>query len=379
MLLCETGVRHVLVMAAMLLPLAAAVADEKPAEATQAPLATEQAYVDRLLAMDDSAAAHVDLANWCAAHGLAEKAKVHWSEALLRDPDNAEARAALGFVNRNGQWVPVSEAEPAPIAPPADPTFAARRQALARDIEDVQQHLLVSPSAAAWTEGRNKILAIRDAAAAEPIARILGAGDVNCRLLAAEVLGQIPGDEALRYLLGLALADPADAVHRTAIESLKDRADDRIVQQLIYALARGREPTMRRAAYALGELGAMEAVPALIANLRTVEYRNVMVKELRQSPSMFVGTLTPYIAGLRPVVSGGAVAYDPIIGYIVSGGGISFAQPPQEVLVEKTQAERVEQPDVLEALKKITGRDFGYDEAEWHRWSAEREQAAPNP
>lgn len=58
-------------------------------------------YTDRLLKMEDTAAGHVELAKWCEANDLADRARTHWQEALQRDPDCAEARAALGFVKRN--------------------------------------------------------------------------------------------------------------------------------------------------------------------------------------------------------------------------------------------------------------------------------------
>jgi len=126
---------------------------------------------------------------------------------------------------------------------------------------------------------------------------------------------------------------------------------------------------MRRAAHALGELRAWEAVPALIANLKTVEYQTVLVKELRR-PSAFVGMAIPYVADLRPVVVPGVVAYDPVIGYITPGG---FGRPV-EVTTRKTEAKLIEQPVVLEALKKITGQDLGYDDSIWRRWLASEER-----
>ena len=155
-------------------------------------------YTDRLLTMDSTPAAHVKLATWCDGVGLAERAKTHWQQALLRDADNTEARKALGYVQRNMKWVRAEDAPslPAPGATPAapkDPTFEHRRLALSREIQDISITYLGSMGPGAWKEGVEKILAIRDPAAAEPIARILGSGSVRMRKLACETLGQIPG------------------------------------------------------------------------------------------------------------------------------------------------------------------------------------------
>ena len=336
-------------------------------------LKNEQQYIDRLLAMPDTAPAHADLATWCAANGMDERAKVHWREALARDPDNKEARAALGFVKRGIEWVPAEKAGPTPLPPPPpDETFLARRRELRQQILDISRELLVPGDMDRWKQGQLKILMIRDPATAEPIIRILGVGPIESRMLAADVLAQTPGDEALRYLLGLAVADPSDAVHKAAVDALELRDDHRVIQQLIYACARGLEPTMRRAAHALGELRAWEAVPALIANLRTVEYRTVLVKELRR-PNAIMGMVIPYVADLRPVVAPGVVAYDPVIGTITPGGIGVYARPV-EVTTRKTEAKLIEQPVVLEALKKITGQDLGYDDSIWRRWLASEER-----
>jgi hypothetical protein len=83
---------------------------------------------------------------------------------------------------------------------------------------------------------------------------------------------------------------------------------------------------------------------------------------------MFSGTIIPYVADVHPIVSGNAVAFDPVIGYIGSGVGIGSTAGPQEVTVEKTKIKLVEQPAVLEALKKITGQDFGYNLFQWRQW-----------
>ena len=73
-------------------------------------------YTDRLLTIDDTAAAHVKLAQWCDGVGLKEKAQTHWQEAVFRDPDHKEARKALGYVWRNMTWIKASDVPPAPPA-----------------------------------------------------------------------------------------------------------------------------------------------------------------------------------------------------------------------------------------------------------------------
>ena len=352
-----------------------AAAEAAPARAAVEPsVRVEIEYTDRLLAMDDSAAAHVELARWCAANGLDERARVHWREALDRDPDNPDARAAAGFVRKDDRWVPASEAAP-PGAPPradADPDLAERTRTLALEVREIHRQYLIPTDAERWAAGRRRLLAIRDVAAAEPIARILGRDDVEVRMLACEALGQIHSDTSLRYLLGFLLADDSPSVYLQALEGLKRQPDDRIVQQLIYALARASQRARERAAFALGELRAEKAVPALISNLRAPEHRRILVKETVEPSHMIAGRLTAYVADLRPIVVGGAVVYKPVVGYVGATAGIG-SSGPREVVSERDIIKMMNQPAVLDALKAITGMDFGFNIVEWRKWLARRE------
>ena len=51
-----------------------------------------------------------DLARWAARHGLAEQAGQAFETVLAFDPDDPEARAALGFALLDGRWVAQEEA-----------------------------------------------------------------------------------------------------------------------------------------------------------------------------------------------------------------------------------------------------------------------------
>ncbi len=353
-----------------------------PAKAAAKPsLKAEIEYVDRLIALDDSAAAHVGLAKWCESSGLAERARVHWREALDRDPENAEARAAAGFVKKDGAWVAASEATgtaAAPAGAPAaekEPDWNDRVRAAAQEVREIHRQFLIPSDAERWETGRRRLLALHDPAAAEPIARTLGRDEVEVRMLACEALGGIPGDTSLRCLLGFLLADDSPSVYLQALEGLKRRPDDRIIQQLIYAVARTTKPAMERAAFALGELGAEKAIPALISNLRAPEHERIRITKTVEPQRVLTGTITAYIADLRPIVVNGAVAYKPVVGYVGMMNGIGDTGP-REVTVERDRIRLVEQPAVLEALKAITGMDFGYNIVEWRRWMARREAEA---
>ena len=347
-------------------------------------------YTDRLLTIDDTAAAHVKLAQWCDGVGLKEKAQIHWQEAVFRDPDHKVARKALGYVWRNMTWVKAADVPPAPAiarpnAPPVDPTFEQRRRAFSREVQDVAREYLSSLGPGAWDEGVRKILMLRDPAAAEPLARVLGAGDVRMRTLACEVLGQIPGPDAARHLARIVLADECVDVYKAAVTALEARTDDRGLPLLLNAL-NGSEKVLHRSAYALGEMKEWRAAPALIGRLRTQEPRvrtfdaPAGAGGISPGPSayFFSGTIHTYIADVEPVVAEAAVGWDPTIGVIPSGVMISVHNP--RVTIHRTVIEFVRQPVVREALKKITGQDFEFNSQQWRDYLRRRESdhgAAP--
>ncbi len=328
-------------------------------------------YGDRLLAMDDTADAHAALARWCEEKDLEERAELHWREALVRDADHPAARAALGFVRTDDGWVPAAEAPRTELrkdAAEADPTLADRRAEIAGRLRQVKRTLLLPHRKDRWAKGRLEVLTLRDPAAVEPIVRIVGDGGEALRILTCEALAGIPGDEATRYLLGYLLADPSEAVVSTALQALAPRTDPRIESQLTYAVARGRQRTAERAARALGRFGSPSSVPALIANLLGIDYERVTTREIHYPPPVR-GSAIAFVAGVRPVVGPGVVAYDPIIGYVTPGGiRIPQYEYPYEVEVTRNVPRTVPRPEVLAALKRITGEDFAYDRAAWRQW-----------
>jgi len=350
----------------------------------------QREYTNRLISMPDTPPAHVELAKWCQAQGLADRAEKHWQEAIARDPECAEARAALGYVKRNMQWVQTGEKAPAaavpsgaadpsetPPAAPQDPTFVQRRGALVREIQEIFSQHLLSNDSDTRTEGRQQLLQIRDPAAAEPIARILATGDDRTRQLACETLAQIPGEEAARLLTRFVLGEESEEVRRSAISALASRGAGAGLTQLTNAL-NGSPKVLDRAAFALGEIGDLRAAPALIAHLKTPETKVLKAPASSQSSNtgsyFFSGTIVTYIANATPVVANGAVGWDLQIGAIPVGTGFSVKNT--RVTIYRTIIEFVPRPAVHDALQKMVGEDHDYNATQWRAAVARKRSEA---
>ena len=153
-----------------------------------------------------------------------------------------------------------------------------------------------------------------------PLLRVFGNDEPEQRILLAHVLSKIPGKEATAALVKQILAEPTDQVRPVIFDKLKDRDDPAVVTQLVRALASSDIQVINRAAWTLGNLGAVEVVPRLIPALLSYEQRVVMPPVERHGDGSgmsgmcrwcrwLTAQLTTWRFMTPPVVSAGAVAY----------------------------------------------------------------------
>jgi hypothetical protein len=208
-------------------------------------------------------------------------------------------------------------------------------------------------------DGRRQILTIRDPFALPALTGVLSRGGVSIRLLLVESLERFEQDEATMNLLVMALLDPSSRVRRAAAESLARRKDERVVGALRQALASEKEPTIRRAATALGVIRARAAVPDLI-NVLSTETLGVV----RVSEPVYLDTVLTTFGGSVGYPHGQTVIlYQPAAIGCIGPGGIIGTVDEYEV-----QPVDVNRTEVQEALIAITGRNYGFDRGDWLAW-----------
>src|SRR5262249_8033991 len=81
------------------------------AKLTELPAATRAAYDAAQAKAGKNAAAQVQLALWCEAHGLTAERVKHLTEAISLDPSNVLARGLLGLVPFQGNWAKPDQVE----------------------------------------------------------------------------------------------------------------------------------------------------------------------------------------------------------------------------------------------------------------------------
>jgi len=157
--------------------------------------------------------------------------------------------------------------------------------------------------------------------------------DGNVRYRAAEALGELKDPRAVEPLIS-ALKDENGSVRSAAVWVLGELKDPRAVEPLISALKDENWSVRRAAAVALGELKDPRAVETLISALKD-EFGSV-----REAAAVALGELK-----------------DPrVVETLISALKDEFGS------VREAAAG---------ALNKITGEDFGEDEAKWRDWLGE--------
>jgi hypothetical protein len=234
-------------------------------------------------------------------------------------------------------------------------------------------------------------MAIDEPAAILPVLKVLADDSIpNVRVLAARVLAVIPGTEASTALVGRLLGEEDEFVRQETMNELKRRDASEVAPLLAKGLRSSAHQIVNRAAWALGNLNALAAVPSLIPALITYEYQVVIVDSGPSAPTGAAGAgFASYSSRaipilLPPVVGPGVVAYGATsvpsgpgpgqsIGGGGGGGGASGGPTPRLVQIENRNDE------VRAALVKLTGRDFGYDIPVWKQWMATSFRVEPKP
>ena len=331
-------------------------------------------YVKRREKIEDTAAAQVELANWCEQQELKAAWRTHMKRAVELDPNCAAARQALGYVLVNDVWVDGRSAEQQ-TAGQSKPTkndvpdetgvITAIQSQWTVQIRALRKTMLESSSDRLIRDGREKILTISDPLAILPLTRILSDGNWACRETLVTALCAFPQDEATLNLAILALVDGNAEIRRRALSELKRRGDPRVIPQFRRALFSDNDELIKSAAVALGQLQATAAVLDLI-DLLTVE----RVKQVEVSTRTYF--LDYPIAFRNPTTvwlgSGMQYIHNPVIGIPIVTNNRVFID--REFQIRNVTVYRTE---VMEALKQITGRNFGFDAKLWRRWYEEQQ------
>jgi hypothetical protein len=223
-------------------------------------------------------------------------------------------------------------------------------------------------------EGISQLQEIRDPDAIPALVRIMADhDDAEVRRFFVRLLAGMEGPKPIAPLVHRSLVDAVPEIRREAREALKREQHQAAVALYVTALQNELRLIVCRAAEALAEIGDRGAIEPLIDALVTQHRYRVTYQE--QTPSFavnsdggigFAGSTSPLPPNIDLLARTGQLPYGAIV-----------LPPPGRTVTKSTVVTRREQNvEVLSALKKLTGQNFGFDMRTWHLWWAANQNGA---
>ena len=325
-----------------------------------------------------------------------------------------EIKEAQGLVKYKGKWVTVGvrDQKEKQVATTAEQASWVRRLKLLREA-------LLSGIDDRRREADAQLMSINEPIAIGPLIKVFGSDPPPVRSMLARFVGAIDGPEASAALVSKFLNEDEPEVRLSFVDEILRRADAEVTKRLVTGLRSDAPDIVNRAAWALAKLNAVKTVPSLINVL--VQTKTVIEAiDGGGQPGAMGGSsvnpgglpppglgrgagrtgaapggmngMVPYptyaaagpggVAALVPSVgsysTGAALDNSGIAGLSSSGSGmigsgsglsngagapgLGSGRMPSMVFYT------IQNGEVLAALIKMTGQDFGYDVDAWKRW-----------
>jgi hypothetical protein len=311
-------------------------------------------YAARAAAAPDTPEGQWQLAEWCRQQSLFDERRAHLRRVIELDPNHNYARRALGFQFLDGEWITQAD-----FRRQEGYELYKGKWRTPQEIEILEEQARTDRAQKDWLTklrryraelddparaklGMESLTGIKDPIAVRPIvAMMLRERARRVRMVYADVLAGIDSADAVGALVERVLYDRDEEMFHYCLGRLIDRKPPRLADPLITALKNKNNATVNRAAAALARIGDPEAIGPLIDALVT--------------------THSQYIAGRNPDSTTAVFSGDQ---HSVSQGG-----SPQVIV------SRVRNQHVLDALTKLTGANFDYDQKSWHYWHAQEKKA----
>lgn len=321
----------------------------------------EAEYSRRAPAAADTVVAQWELAEWCRNSALSAQRARHLKRVIEIEPNHARARQALGYQFLKGQWITREDARrnegyelyrgkwrtPQEIEilesrsrnELAEKEWLSRLKKWRRDLDDPAKHKLAVES----------LLAIRDPIAIGPLSQFFASERLRkVKGLYADILARIDSPQAVQVLVDRALNDPDEEVFHYCLGTLAQRKPPRVADAFVAALHDANNIKVNRGATALARLADRAAISPLIEALITTHTQ---------------------------VVRQGLGAEATTSAFSSNGTFMKKGDGPEAVVLH------VQNQPVLDALSKLTGVNFGFDQRGWRQWHAQdkivREAAQP--
>jgi hypothetical protein len=343
-------------------------------------------YVTRSRAIPDTVEARWELAEWCKVRQLKDGREEQLEAIVELEPNHAAARRALGHVVYQDEWMTRDEAmrEQGLIKYKGKYLTQQEIDLLEKTTVQRQAEQAWFPKIRLWKgwitgthvgrqqEGLNQLRNVVDEDAVPALREHLSdAPELPLRQLYVDRLTAMRGLKPVASLVRTSLYDVDRGVRQMAFEGLAADQRDAAVPYYVEALEDKENVVVNRAARALGTIGDQRVVPALIKALIT---RHKVAYDAPVQNSVSMG-MTP--DGRYSIGGSRSPALPPGIELMLRTGqlpyGVQLVNPQASRTQRVSVRVTVNNEEVLAALQKITGQDFGYSEHDWQLyWDAYR-------
>lgn len=349
---------------------------------SRSPLVEE--YITRSREIPHTVEAHQQLADWCISRQLKTQ-RVEQLELLLElDPANEVIHRSLGHIRYEGDWMTRDEAMAKQGYVKHNGKYITQLEMELLDKSQAERAAEQEwyPKVKQWTgwllgrdarRTREALTALHDIHDPDAVAALwnyLGQHkSLDCRKLFVEVVSKIPGPKPVRRLSQFLLDEADEASFRLALDSISSEHKDEVLRNCLPGLNDKSNEVVQRSAIVLERFGDERVIPELIDALITTH--RVKVQVPATTINVAFGTSPNGTASLLPPGASGLVPADVDIlyrtGQLPYGYTIDNPKPatPMKTITVKAI---VRNGKVLEALQKITGEDFGYDQRDWQKW-----------
>ncbi len=299
------------------------------------------------------------LAEWCREHSLSLLRKVHLERVVELDPDHEQARYALGYFRRDGQWKTRKQ-----LKEEDGYIWYKGRHRLPQEIQLMEEKKNVEAAEGEWmknlklwrgwlfttkyhAQARENIRRIDDPYAVKALARALEEDDRRdrARLLYIEALARIGTPTAKMVLAAWSIRDSVEEVRLTCLDYLEEEKNPDIVRYYVGKLHSASNTEVDRAAVGLRRMGDRSAIAPLIDALVTTHKRKITTGNPGQMSMSFP---TRGSAGPTGMAMGGGT---------------------------RTVTYHVRNRPVLEALISLSdGANHGFDVGRWKAWYASQKK-----
>jgi len=301
----------------------------------------------------DTAEDQMRLADWCREKSLAHARQTALERVIELDPENRQARMALGYAQIDGRWI-----QPDQLMQERGYVRYKGSWMLPQEVELAEKKRKDELAEKQWftnlkrwrewlndpekaSRVREEIGKIDDPLAVPALVQTIDSEQRHeIRVLCLQALGRIGTADAIKAIVENSLITTDEEIRLTCFDQLTGNALHLAVPMYVTALKNKDNERVNRAGYALGKLGDKSVILPLIDALITTHKFTII--EGSGNPNQMSAGFSP--GGMSP-------------GGMTVGGN-------KPMIIKRDLSNQ----QVLDALTALTGVNLGFDQKAWRNW-----------